>query len=137
MFEPAKLARVQDLLARKINDITDYPNPDLAVEVDISRPQTDRLSIYAVLQVPEIWTFDGETVTIRQLGAAGVYVDTGRSNWIPVTARRCDSLAGCRRHHRPGRMGGSPAGMGRVAGLTGSPWPNCCPGCSLPRITMP
>jgi len=46
----------------------------------------DRLSIYAALQVPELWTFDGETVTTFQLGSEGRYVDTGRSRWLPVTA---------------------------------------------------
>ncbi len=85
VFEPDKLALVKDLLARKVNDITGYPNPDLAVEVDISRPQTDRQTIYAALQVSELWTFDGKTVTIQQLGADGAYIDTGRSRWLPVT----------------------------------------------------
>ncbi len=85
VFEPDKLALVKDLLARKVNDITGYPNPDLAVEVDISRPQTDRPTIYAALQVPELWTFDGKTVRIQQLGADGAYIDTGRSRWLPIT----------------------------------------------------
>ncbi len=86
MFDPAKLAVVRELLGRKENDVAEYPNPDLAVEVDISRPQVDRPAIYAVLQVPELWTFDGQTVTIWQLGD-GVYRDTGRSRWLPVTSR--------------------------------------------------
>ena len=72
------------------NDVAGYPNPDLAIEVDISRPQVDRPSIYAALQVPEIWTFDGEVVSIAQLSGppagVGQYVDTGRSRWLPVTA---------------------------------------------------
>ena len=86
VFDPAKLEVVNELLARKVNDIAGYPNPDLAVEVDISRPQVDRLGIYAALQVPELWRFDGELVSIEQLGLDGQYVDTGRSRWVPVTA---------------------------------------------------
>jgi len=85
VFDPAKLATVEELLARRENDVAGYPNPDLAVEVDISRPQTDRPAIYAALEVPELWTFDSERVTIAQL-SGGQYVDTGRSRWIPVTA---------------------------------------------------
>ena len=85
LFDPAKLAVVRDLLRRVENDVALYPNPDLAVEIDISRPQADRPAIYAALQVPELWTFDGQTVKIARL-AGGQYVDTGRSHWIPVTA---------------------------------------------------
>ena len=85
VFDPAKVAAVGELLARKENDVALYPNPDLAVEVDISRPQADRPAIYAALEVPELWTFDSERVTIAQL-SGGQYVDTGRSRWIPVTA---------------------------------------------------
>ena len=86
VFDPAKLATVGELLARKENDVTGYPNPDLAVEVDISRPQADRPAIYAALHVPELWTFNGEVVTIQHLGTDGEYIDAGKSNWIPVTA---------------------------------------------------
>lgn len=85
VFDAGKLAVVGELLARKDNDVAGYPNPDLAIEVDISRPQADRPAIYAALEVPELWTFDGKTVTIAQL-SEGAYVDTGRSRWLPVTA---------------------------------------------------
>ena len=47
LFDPAKLAVVRDLLRRVENDVALYPNPDLAVEIDISRPQADRPGIYA------------------------------------------------------------------------------------------
>jgi Uma2 family endonuclease len=86
VFESAKLAKVQDLLARKDNDVAEYPNPDLAVEVDISRPQADRPSIYAALQVPELWVHDGESVTIEHLGVDGKYSNTGQSRFLPVHA---------------------------------------------------
>lgn len=86
MFDPVKLATVLELRARKVKDVAGYPNPDLAVEVDMSRPQADRPAIYAALEVSELWIFDGERVTIQQLGADGSYVDTGRSRWLPVTA---------------------------------------------------
>ena len=85
VFDPAKVSAVSELLVRKENDVALYPNPDLAVEVNISRPQADRPAIYAALEVPELWTFDSERVTIAEL-SGGQYVDTGRSRWIPVTA---------------------------------------------------
>ena len=86
VFVPAKLEVVRELLARRENDVAGYPNPDLAVEVDISRPQVDRPAIYAALEVSEIWRFDGEVVSIEQLGSEGRYVDTGASRWLSVTA---------------------------------------------------
>jgi Uma2 family endonuclease len=52
-FDPAKLARAK--AAAHSDDIDDYPNPDLAVEVDISPPKIDRPGIYAALQVQEVW----------------------------------------------------------------------------------
>jgi len=86
VFDPAKLAVVGELLARKDNDVAAYPNPDLAVEVDISRPQADRPGIYAALQVPELWTFDGTAVVIECLAVDRTYFDSGQSRWIPVHA---------------------------------------------------
>ncbi len=87
VFDLAKLARTRELLSRKVNDVAGYPNPDLAVEVDLSRPQADRPSIYAALQVPELWVFDGEMVTIQHLSADGKYVDVGQSVFLPVSAK--------------------------------------------------
>ena len=85
IFDPTKLALVNELRARKEMNPAPWPNPDLAVEVDISRPRVDRQGIYAAMKVPELWTFDGAAVIIAQL-LGGQYVDTGRSHWLPVTA---------------------------------------------------
>jgi Uma2 family endonuclease len=91
IFDPAKLERVEELLTKKVNDVAGYPNPDLAVEVDLSAPQADWPSIYAALQVPELWVFDTETVAIQHLNEGGKYVDTGRSRFLPVSG---DEVAG-------------------------------------------
>lgn len=40
-------------------DPHDDPPPDLAIEIEISNPLLDKLSVYANLAVPEIWRFDG------------------------------------------------------------------------------
>lgn len=45
-------------------DLNHLPPPDLAVEIDITSSSLDRLAIYAALQVPEIWRYDGKTLTI-------------------------------------------------------------------------
>ena len=38
--------------------------PDLAIEVDLSTPKTDRESIYAALGIVELWVFNGKILTI-------------------------------------------------------------------------
>ncbi len=85
-IDPVKIAAA--LAARKAgsNDVKDYPNPDLAIEVDISPPEANRLSIYAAMRVAELWTFDGTTLTIRRLGEDGRYHAVERSGFLPLRA---------------------------------------------------
>ena len=64
-------------------DIQNDPPPDLAIEIDISRSSLDRLSIYASLGVPEVWRFDGETLTVHVL-KEGVYSVSGQSLALPL-----------------------------------------------------
>jgi len=72
--------------ARKSNDAKDYPNPDLAIEVDLSPPKVDREGIYAALQVAELWTFDGTNLTISRLDENGQYRAVEKSGFLPVRA---------------------------------------------------
>jgi hypothetical protein len=58
----------------------------LAIEVDISPPQVDRAGIYAALKIPEVWKFDGRSVVIERLTAAGTYQIEDASAFLPVTA---------------------------------------------------
>ena len=61
--------------------------PDLAVEIDLSQSKVDRPAIYAgALQVPEIWRFHDETVSILQLNPDCVYVESDRSMYLWITA---------------------------------------------------
>jgi Uma2 family endonuclease len=83
-FDPAKLAADAKGLARKSNDVADYPNPDLAIEVDISASRIDRPSIYAALRVPEVWRFDGESLTIEILQPDGTYLAVDSSRFLPI-----------------------------------------------------
>ena len=60
-------------LERDSDDIAEYPNPDLAIEVDVSRPQVDRAGISAALRVAEVWRLHGDTLTIERLTPEGTY----------------------------------------------------------------
>ena len=72
-FLPEKIAAARAAMKRGSNDIADYPNPNLAIEVDISPSQVDRPEIYAKLQVTEVWRFDGQSLTIEKLDDHGRY----------------------------------------------------------------
>ncbi|MFO0892534.1 MAG: hypothetical protein U0790_25755 [Isosphaeraceae bacterium] len=83
-FSREKLAKAAAAKASGSDEIADYPNPDLAIEVDISPPLVDRPGIYAALQVPELWRFDGETLTFENLGPDGRYLPAPASRWLPL-----------------------------------------------------
>jgi Uma2 family endonuclease len=85
-FDLQKLAIVAAASAGRSNKVADYPNPDLAIEIDISPSQIDRPGIYRVLKVPEVWRFNGESLVIEQLGQDGAYIPTDSSRFLPVRA---------------------------------------------------
>lgn len=70
--------------SQRSNNVADYPNPDLAVEVDISTPQIDRAAIYAALKVTEVWRFPGGTLIIDRLTDQGTYAPAEASAFLPV-----------------------------------------------------
>jgi len=49
------------------------PPPDLALEIEITRSVLDRLGIYASLEIPEVWRFDGSGLEVLRLQPDGVY----------------------------------------------------------------
>jgi Uma2 family endonuclease len=59
------------------------PPPDLAFEAEISRSCLDRIGIYEALRVPEVWRFDGETLTVLRLQADGTYAPAETSGVLP------------------------------------------------------
>jgi Uma2 family endonuclease len=81
-FDPVKLAAAA--AAAYSDEVDDFPNPDLAVEVDVSPPEIDRPGIYAALEVPEFWRARKRSVSIEQLGPDGKYVAVARSQFLPV-----------------------------------------------------
>jgi Uma2 family endonuclease len=72
-------------LVRHVQDIDldRDPAPDLGIEIDISRASTARLSIYAALQVPEVWQYDGQTLLMYLLNDAGEYDRVEASQYFP------------------------------------------------------
>jgi Uma2 family endonuclease len=83
-FRPEKLAAAAAAKSRGSNDVADYPNPDLAIEIDISPSLIDRSAIYAALGVTEVWRFDGELLTIERLNSHGSYSSIESSAWLPI-----------------------------------------------------
>ena len=59
------------------------PPPDLVVEVDITSSSLDRLGIYAALEVPEIWHYDGERFRVLARTPTGKYKAKSRSLAFP------------------------------------------------------
>jgi Uma2 family endonuclease len=84
LFDADKLEAHAEAVARKSNHVADYPNPDLAIEIDISPSKIDRPAIYAALKVPEIWRFEDESVLIEQLGPEGTYSEVESSRFLHV-----------------------------------------------------
>jgi Uma2 family endonuclease len=83
-FDPAKLAASAAAVSFRSNDVADYRNPDLAVEIDVSPSKIDRPGIYAALVVSKVWRFQEEAVTIEQLQADGAYATAAASRFLRV-----------------------------------------------------
>lgn len=85
-LEPDRCYWIQNephMRGRKEFDFDVDPPPDLAIEVDVTASSLDRMSIYASLGVPEVWRFDGETLTVNLLQSTGEYAESDRSRALP------------------------------------------------------
>jgi len=65
LLSAGKLAADAAAISRALTTSRTTPNPDLAIEVDISPPQVDRAGIYATLGVTEVWRFVDNTLVIE------------------------------------------------------------------------
>jgi Uma2 family endonuclease len=59
------------------------PPPDLAIEIEITHSLLDKLGIYAGIGVPELWRYDGETLTVMLLQTDGTYAASETSLSFP------------------------------------------------------
>lgn len=63
------------------------PPPDLALETDVTSSSMDRMGIYAVLRVPEVWRLADQALTFNLLAPDGKkYAESARSRAFPVIA---------------------------------------------------
>jgi Uma2 family endonuclease len=83
-FAPEKIMVANEAIARRSNDQSDYPPPDMAVEVDLRRPVIDRPAIFAAIGVAELWRFDGTKVLIEHLHDDGTYTASPTSRFLPI-----------------------------------------------------
>ncbi len=69
-LEPDECFYIQHQAAvkgKKKIDLTHDPPPDLAIEIDMNCSAKNRLEVFANIGVPEIWRFDGLSLTIYRL----------------------------------------------------------------------
>ncbi len=71
---------------------SEYPIPDLAIEIDLRPSKVDREGIYQALRVPEVWRFDGETLRIDRLRSDGSYDDASESGFFGARAEEIARL---------------------------------------------
>ncbi len=84
-FDAGKIRIAREAAARGSKDPNDYPRPDMAVEIDMSAPQNDRLAIYRDLTVAEVWRLVRlEKVMIEQLQPDGSYAAVPESRFLRV-----------------------------------------------------
>lgn len=88
-LEPDECFYIQNELAVRGKEQIDLiidPPPDLAIEVDNTHSSLNRLTIYAALGIPEVWRFDGETLTLYRL-VDGDYRAQAASIALPLLHR--------------------------------------------------
>jgi len=59
------------------------PPPDLAIEIDLRRSGLPKLSMYAALGIPEVWSHDGKRVIVHLLQDSGTFQASERSAAFP------------------------------------------------------
>jgi len=65
-------------------DLRVDPAPDLAIEVDVTSRSINRMKIYAVLGVPEVWRVENETLKFYSLGTNRKYSEISHSLSFPL-----------------------------------------------------
>ena len=61
------VSKIQAIRGKKRIDLPQDPVPDLVIEIDITSRSKHRRQVYAALQIPELWRFDGQELTILAL----------------------------------------------------------------------
>lgn len=84
-FEPDTsfyIANASRIAGKKRIDLTVDPPPDLVIEIDITSPSLPKFPIFLALGIPEVWRYDGETLSIFKL-EGNAYAPTLDSDVLP------------------------------------------------------
>ena len=76
-----------EMRGREAIDLERDAPPDVVVEVDATNESLDKFEIYAALQVPEIWRFDGRDFKIHRL-VESKYETAQNSIALPLISAR-------------------------------------------------
>ena len=85
-FEPGSCFYIQharEIIGKEEIDLSEDPPPDLTIEVDITRESLNRFPIFAAVGIPEVWRFDGTSVTFFHL-ESGLYKESDHSLAFPA-----------------------------------------------------
>jgi Uma2 family endonuclease len=88
------------VIGKRRLDLDVDPPPDIVVEIDITNESLAKFGIYTALGVPEVWRYDGNTVSFYTLDAASLDAKerVGTRNKVAASmAERDDIAAGPRR----------------------------------------
>jgi Uma2 family endonuclease len=84
-FQPDSSFYIQhadDIRGKLRINLTVDPSPDLVLEIDITHPSLNKLPIFAALNIPEVWRFSDDALTILKL-ADGEYIEHAQSDALP------------------------------------------------------
>ncbi len=81
-------------------DLQIHPPPDVVLEVDITSPSLDKMKLYAVAGVPEVWRYDGAQMRFFVLSNDQEYeLSTHSRSFSHLTAERLTELIKIGREH--------------------------------------
>jgi len=86
-FEPDScfyIKHLDEIEGKTQLDLAVDPPPDLVVEIDVTSPSIDKLPIYALAGVPEIWRYDGDGELVIYMLLAGEYQQSDASLAFPL-----------------------------------------------------
>ncbi|TWU32617.1 Uma2 family endonuclease [Novipirellula artificiosorum] len=55
------------ILGKEEVDLSIDPPPDLVIEIEITRSAVDKLALFAAMEIPEVWRYDGRGLTLWTL----------------------------------------------------------------------
>jgi len=104
-FEPDSCFYIQNanrVRGKSRLDLTVDPPPDLVIEIDITSTSIDKMPIYALMGIREVWRYDGSTLRLMKLERQD-YTTTDSSLAFPLLTASVleDFLAKSKSMRRP------------------------------------